>query len=80
MCAWGWKRAGTPVGSNGTARQDAHHILDVLRENRFPQIWIPSWDNRDLRQRLWQRHRLVQMRTRVMKSTASHSPERRPAP
>ena len=21
-----------------TARQDAHHILDVLRENRFPQI------------------------------------------
>ena len=63
-----------------TARQDAPHILDVLRENRFPQIWIPSWDNRDLRQRLWQRHRLVQMRTRVMKSTASHSPERRPAP
>ena len=49
-----------------TARQDAHHILDVLRENRFPQTWIPSWDNRDLRQVLWQRHGLVQMRTRVM--------------
>jgi transposase len=36
-----------------------------LRENNFPQIWVPGPDNRDLRQLLWHRHRLVQMRTRI---------------
>jgi transposase len=35
-------------------------------ENRFPKIWIPSGENRDLRQLLWHRHRMVQMRTRIM--------------
>jgi transposase len=34
-------------------------------ENRFPRIWIPSPENRDFRQLLWHRHRLVQIRTRV---------------
>src|SRR6202030_3890944 len=29
-------------------------------------IWVPSPENRDLRQLLWHRHRLVQMRTRIM--------------
>jgi len=37
-----------------------------MRENNFPQIWVPSPENRDLRQLLWHRHRLVQMRTRIM--------------
>src|SRR6185369_7318273 len=32
----------------------------------FPEIWMPEAENRDLRQLLWHRHRLVQMRTRVM--------------
>ena len=32
----------------------------------FPRIWVPSWENRDLRQLLWHRHRMVQARTRVM--------------
>src|SRR6266567_6300126 len=44
-------------------RQDAEHLLQLLVENRFPQIWVPSPANRDLRQLLWHRHRLVQMRT-----------------
>jgi transposase len=35
-------------------------------EDRFPRIWMPSWENRDVRQLLWHRHRMVQMRTRVM--------------
>jgi transposase len=35
-------------------------------EDRFPRIWVPDAENRDLRQLLWHRHRLVQMRTRVM--------------
>ena len=37
-----------------------------MRENNFPRIWVPSPENRDLRQLLWHRHRLVQMRTRIM--------------
>jgi transposase len=37
-----------------------------MRENNFPQIWVPGPANRDLRQLLWHRHRLVQMRTRIM--------------
>jgi transposase len=38
----------------------------MRRRNRFPRIWVPSPENRDLRQLLWHRHRLVQMRTRIM--------------
>ena len=49
-----------------TDRQDAQHILQLLMENRFPKIWVPSWENRDLRQLLWHRHRMVQTRTRIM--------------
>jgi transposase len=49
-----------------TDRQDAQHILSLLLEDRFPQIWVPSWENRDLRQLLWHRHRMVQARTRIM--------------
>ena len=54
------------VRKQKTDRQDAQHILQLLVENRFPQIWVPSWENRDLRQLLWQRHRMVQARTRLM--------------
>jgi transposase len=54
------------VGKQKTDRQDAQHILQLLMENRFPKIWVPSGENRDLRQLLWHRHRMVQMRTRIM--------------
>ena len=54
------------VRKQKTDRQDAQHILCLLLENRFPRIWVPSWDNRDVRQLLWHRHRMVQMRTRIM--------------
>src|SRR5499433_1290009 len=47
-------------------REDARLLLRLLRENNFPQIWVPSPENRDMRQLLWHRHRLVQMRTRIM--------------
>ena|ERR1700739_2389134 len=41
--------------------------LTVYREaQRFPKIWVPNWENRDLRQLLWHRHRMVQARTRIM--------------
>ena len=37
----------------------------MLKDN-FPRIRVPSAENRDLRQLLWHRHRLVQARTRIM--------------
>src|SRR5512141_961801 len=49
-----------------TDRQDAQLLLRLMMEDRFPRIWVPDAANRDLRQLLWHRHRLVQMRTRVM--------------
>jgi transposase len=54
------------VRKQKTDRQDAQLILKLLLEDRFPQIWVPSWENRDLRQLLWHRHRMVQARTRIM--------------
>ena len=47
-------------------REDARLLLRLMRENNFPRIGVPSPENRDLRQLLWHRHRLVQMRTRIM--------------
>src|SRR5947208_194023 len=54
------------VRKQKTDRQDAQLILRLLLEDRFPQIWVPSWENRDLRQLLWHRHRMVQARPRIM--------------
>src|SRR6202034_2482429 len=54
------------VRKQKTDRQDAQLILRLLLEDRIPQIWVPSWENRDLRQLLWHRHRKVQARTRIM--------------
>ena len=42
----------------------AQLLLRLMREDTFPKIWVPSPENRDLRQLLWHRHRLVQMRVR----------------
>ena len=54
------------VRKQKTDRQDAQLLLTLLVEDRFPRIWVPNEENRDLRQLLWHRHRLVQMRTRIM--------------
>ena len=54
------------VRKQKTDRQDAQLILRLLLEDRFPRIWVPNWENRDLRQLLWHRHRMVQARTRIM--------------
>jgi transposase len=48
-----------------TDKRDAGHILTLLLERRFPRIWVPSSQERDQRQLLLHRHRLVGMRTRV---------------
>jgi transposase len=54
------------VRKQKTDRQDAQLLLKLLMEDRFPRVWIPNPENRDLRQLLWHRHRLVQMRTRIL--------------
>jgi transposase len=48
-----------------TDKRDAAHILQLLIDKRFPRIWVPSHVERDQRQLLLHRHRLVEMRTRV---------------
>ena len=54
------------VRKQKTDRQDAQLLLRLMVEDRFPRIWVADAENRDLRQLLWHRHRLVQMRTRIM--------------
>ena len=53
------------VRKQKTATRDAAHLLDLLLTDRFPRLWVPSPEVRDLRQLLKHRHKLVQMRTRV---------------
>ena len=53
------------VRKQKTDRRDAAHILKLLIEGRFPRLWTPSAEERDLRQLLVHRHKLVAIRTRV---------------
>jgi transposase len=46
-------------------RRDARLILTLLAENRFPAIWMPSPEQRDLQVLLRHRHQFVRIRTRV---------------
>lgn len=46
-------------------QRDAHLLLKLLVEDRFPTIWRPSPELRDLRALLLHRHQWVRMRTRV---------------
>ena len=46
-------------------RRDAALILKLLLEGRFPRIWTPSGEEKDLRQLLIHRHKLVRIRVQV---------------
>jgi len=48
-----------------TDRRDAEDILDLLRTGRFPRIWVPTLEERDLRQLLIHRMKQVRARTQV---------------
>jgi transposase len=48
-----------------TDKRDADLLLTLLLENRFPKIWLPTAEQRDQRQLVVHRHRLVQVRTRA---------------
>jgi hypothetical protein len=54
------------VRKQKTDSQDAQLLVRLMMKDRFPRIWVADAENRDMRQLLWHRHRLVQMRTRVM--------------
>jgi transposase len=54
------------VRQQKTDTRDARHILELLVQNRFPRIWVPSPGERDVRQLVVHRVKLVQWRTRVM--------------
>lgn len=49
------------VRKQKTDARDAAHLLELLCTNRFPAIWRPSLEERDLRQLLWHRQKLVWM-------------------
>jgi transposase len=53
------------VRKQKTDRRDAEHILELLIQDRFPKIWVPSLEVRDVRQLLVHRHKQVQARTRT---------------
>jgi transposase len=46
-------------------KRDARLLLQLLVEDRFPQIWVPSREQKDLRQLLIHRYKLVRIRAQV---------------
>src|SRR5579864_6991054 len=53
------------VRQQKTDRRDAEHLQMLMREGKFPRIWVPSLEERDVRQLLVHRHKQVQARTRT---------------
>jgi transposase len=53
------------VRKQKTDQRDAAHILKLVMENRFPRLWTPDREQRDLRQLVLHRHKLVEIRSRV---------------
>jgi transposase len=53
------------VRKQKTDRRDAEHLMQWLIQDRFPRIWVPSLEVRDVRQLLGYRHKQVQGRTRT---------------
>jgi transposase len=52
-------------------KRDARLLLQLLAEGRFPRIWVPSREQKDLRQLLIHRHKLVRIRAQ-MKNGLQH--------
>ncbi|MGH9863794.1 MAG: IS110 family transposase, partial [Candidatus Acidiferrales bacterium] len=52
-------------------RRDARLLLQLLVEKRFPTIWMPSREQRDLRTLLRHRHQWVRMRPRLQHTLQS---------
>jgi len=48
-----------------TDSRDASHLLELLMNDRFPEVWAPSSSENDLRQLLWHRQKLVWIKVSV---------------
>lgn len=48
-----------------TDKRDAEQILRLLHEGRFPEIWTPTPEERDVKQLLLHRDKLVRLRTQA---------------
>jgi len=48
-----------------TDTRDAEHLLELLVSKRFPRVWVPTPEERDIRQLLKHRDKLVKMQTSV---------------
>src|SRR5579862_8313636 len=53
------------VRKQKTDKRDAAHILQLVVQGRFPRLWAPDREQRDLRQLVLHRHKLVEIRSRV---------------
>ncbi len=53
------------VRKQKTDKRDAAHILNLVVQGRFPRLWTPDREQRDLRQLVLHRHKLVEIRSRV---------------
>jgi transposase len=53
------------VRKQKTDRRDAEHMRKLVVEGRFPRLWTPDREQRDLRQLVLHRHKLVIIRSRV---------------
>ena len=53
------------VRQQKTDQRDAEHVLHLLLQGRFPRLWVPTAEERDVRQLLMHRHQRVRMRTQV---------------
>jgi len=53
------------VRKQKTDKRDAGHVLKLVVEGRFPRLWTPDREQRDLRQLVLHRHKLVEIRSRV---------------
>src|SRR3974390_517595 len=62
-----WIGAGAQIRASMVRKQktdarDAAHLLELLGSGRFPRLWRPTMAERDLRQLVWHRQKLVWMR------------------
>src|SRR3981189_2507390 len=51
------------VRKQKTDKRDAAHILKLVGEGRFPRLWTPDREQRDLRELGLHRHKLVEIRS-----------------
>src|SRR5512138_792296 len=59
------------VRKTKTDRRDARHLLELLKHDRFPTVWMADPDTRDLRALVSHRVRLVRMRTTSLRAGRS---------